>query len=66
MATGVVVLAFVDDDDAGAEPTWYTLSLFGPPQYSDELPLQTILQPSDARLLPLDIALPQSAVTSDI
>jgi hypothetical protein len=44
-------------------PNLYMSSLFGPPQYSDELPLQGILhpvKPSGAGPPPLEKALPQS------
>jgi len=41
-------------------PKLYIFSLLGPPQNSEELPLQGISQPLEARAPPLENVLPQS------
>ena len=59
----VVVVDFEVEDDAAAAPISYMLMRLDPPQYSEELPLQTMLHPeapSGAGVLPFEIALPQS------
>jgi hypothetical protein len=56
-----IVKDIVEETVSVSEAFWlYKFRRFGPPQYSVELPLQTISQPLDAGAPPLEIALPQS------
>ena len=61
--TAVLVETLAEETTLIAFLKLYTSSLFGPPQYSDELPLQAMLHPespSEAGAPPLLIVLPQT------